>query len=70
MLLANFTSMTSSSRSSEHFFGEVDSIHISNIRLPSHRFRIQNDDEDIKKMANSIRRHGLLQPIVVRPKED
>jgi ParB family transcriptional regulator, chromosome partitioning protein len=62
--------MLTSSQSSNRFFGEVDSIQISNIKLPSHRFRIQNDDEDIKKMANSIRKHGLLQPIVVRPKED
>lgn len=58
------------SRSSDRFFGEVDSIHISSIRLPPHSFRIQNDDNDIKKMANSIKQHGLLQPIVVRPKED
>ena len=38
------------------------------IRLPTFRFRFVNDIE-IKKMANSIRQHGLLQPIVVRPKE-
>jgi ParB family transcriptional regulator, chromosome partitioning protein len=62
--------MLTSNQCSNRFFGEIDNLNISNIRLPSHRFRIQNDDEDIKKMANSIRRHGLLQPIVVRPKED
>jgi ParB family transcriptional regulator, chromosome partitioning protein len=62
--------MLTSNQTSNRFFGEVDSIQISNIMLPSHRFRIQNNEEDIKKMANSIRKHGLLQPIVVRPKED
>src|SRR6476661_1134178 len=62
--------MLTSSQGSNRFFGEIDNIKVSNIKLPLHRFRIQNDDEDIKKMANSIRKHGLLQPIVVRPKED
>jgi ParB family transcriptional regulator, chromosome partitioning protein len=62
--------MPTSGQSGNRFFGEIDNLNVSNIKLPSHRFRIQNDDEDIKKMANSIRRHGLLQPIVVRPKED
>ena len=62
--------MLTSGQSGNRFFGEIDNLNVSNIKLPPHRFRIQNDDEDIKKMANSIRRHGLLQPIVVRPKED
>jgi ParB family chromosome partitioning protein len=62
--------MLSSDQSSNRFFGEIDTLNVSNLRLPSHGFRINNDDGYIKRMADSIRKHGLLQPIVVRPKED
>jgi len=53
---------------SDRFFGDVENLDINNIRLPTYRFRVVNDIE-IKKMADSIRQHGLLQPIVVRPKD-
>jgi ParB family transcriptional regulator, chromosome partitioning protein len=70
LLTVLLLNMLTSSQSSNRFFGEIDSLNVSNIMLPSHGSRINNDDSDIKKMANSIRKHGLLQPIVVRPKED
>jgi len=53
---------------SNRFFGDVENLDINNIRLPTYRFRVVNDIE-IKNMADSIRQHGLLQPIVVRPKD-
>jgi ParB family chromosome partitioning protein len=55
-------------RKSERFFGEVETIDLNNIRLPPYRFRAV-DDNDIERMSNSIRLHGLLQPVVVRPKD-
>ncbi|MGN6615276.1 MAG: ParB/RepB/Spo0J family partition protein [Candidatus Nitrosocosmicus sp.] len=55
-------------RKSERFFGEVETIDINNIRLPTYRFRTV-DDIDIQRMSNSIKLHGLLQPVVVRPKD-
>lgn len=57
------------SRKSERFFGEVETIDINNINLPPYRFRTV-DDVDIERMSNSIKMHGLLQPVVVRPKDD
>jgi ParB family transcriptional regulator, chromosome partitioning protein len=57
------------SRKSERFFGEVETIDISNIKLPSYRFRTV-DENDVERMSNSIKLHGLLQPVVVRPKDD
>jgi ParB family chromosome partitioning protein len=56
-------------RKSERFFGEVETINIKNIKLPTYRFRTV-DDVDIERMSNSIKLHGLLQPVVVRPKDD
>jgi ParB family chromosome partitioning protein len=61
--------MLSTNRKSDRFFGDVENLEIDNIRLPKLRFRVVNDTE-IKRMADSIWQHGLLQPIVVRPKED
>jgi hypothetical protein len=54
--------MLTSGRSSDHFFGEIDSIYISNIKLPPHRFRIQNDYSDILKLYqyNKIYQNWLL----------
>jgi len=55
--------------SSSRFFGEIEDLPISDIRLSSHNLRgLTNLNLD--KMTNSIRQHGLLQPLVVRPKED
>ena len=61
--------MLSIERKSDRFFGDIENLDIDEIRLPTFRFRVVNDIE-IKKMADSIRQHGLLQPIVVRPKEE
>ena len=61
--------MLSIERKSDRFFGDIENLDIDQIRLSTFRFRVVNDIE-IKKMADSIRQHGLLQPIVVRPKEE
>ncbi len=61
--------MLSIERKSDRYFGDIENLDIDEIRLPTFRFRVVNDIE-IKKMADSIRQHGLLQPIVVRPKEE
>ena len=55
---------------SEQFFGQVESLNINKIKLPSFRFRAIEVQEDIKSIANSIKQNGLLQPIIVRPIED
>src|ERR671921_2831595 len=61
--------MLSIERKSDRFFGDVENLDIVEIKIPVYRFRIVNEIE-IKKMAESIRQHGLLQPIVVRPKDE
>ena len=50
-------------------FGEIENILIVNIRLPSNNLRISNS-LNIEKIANSIRQHGLLQPLVVKPRSE
>ena len=50
-------------------FGEIENILIVNIRLPSNNLRISNS-LNIVKIANSIRQHGLLQPLVVKPRSN
>ena len=50
-------------------FGEIENILIVNIRVPSNNLRISNS-LNIEKIANSIRQHGLLQPLVVKPRSD
>ena len=50
-------------------FGEIENILIANIRVPSNNLRISNS-LNIEKIANSIRQHGLLQPLVVKPRSD
>lgn len=61
--------MLSSGLGSQRFFCEVESLDISNIRLPSYSYRNVNDNV-IKNLADSIKQHGLLQPIIVRTKEE
>ena len=61
--------MLSIERKSERFFGDIENIDISYIKLPSYRFRTV-DNMDIEKMAQSIKMHGLLQPIIVRPTKE
>jgi ParB family chromosome partitioning protein len=48
-------------------FGEIEKIRIADIHLPSNNLRISNR-LNIEKIASSIKQHGLLHPIVVRPK--
>ena len=50
-------------------FGEIENILIANICVPSNNLRISNR-LNIEKIANSIRQHGLLQPLVVKPRSD
>lgn len=61
--------MLSVERKSERFFGDIENIDISYIKLPLYRFRTV-DNMDIEKMAQSIKMHGLLQPLVVRPTKE
>ncbi|MGD9671867.1 MAG: ParB/RepB/Spo0J family partition protein [Candidatus Nitrosocosmicus sp.] len=56
------TSLVNGSR----LFGEIEDILITDIKMPSNNLRISND-LNIEKIANSIRQHGLLHPIVVKP---
>lgn len=48
-------------------FGEIEKIRIVDIHLPSNNLRISNS-LNIEKIASSIKQHGLLHPIVVKPK--
>jgi ParB family chromosome partitioning protein len=50
-------------------FGEIENILVANIRVPSNNLRISNC-LNIEKIANSIRQHGLLQPLVVKPRSE
>ena len=61
--------MQSFDQSSANFFGEIENINILSLKIPSHNF-CTFDDNIIESMANSIRQHGLLQPLVVRTKDD
>ena len=37
--------------------------------FPNHPFRVQNDEE-MQKMVETIKENGILQPLIVRQKED
>ena len=55
---------------SHRFFGEIEDISISSIQ-PSSFFNCRNLNQVvIDTLANSIKQHGLIQPIVVRALED
>ncbi len=58
-----------SSNYSSRFFGEIEDLPISSIELSPYNLRILTN-LNLDKMINSIKQHGLLQPLVVRPKED
>ncbi len=49
--------------------GLIEDINICDIKLSPYNFRVSGAIE-LGEIANSIRRHGLLQPIIVRTKED
>jgi ParB family transcriptional regulator, chromosome partitioning protein len=55
-------------RNSEHFFGQVEYLNISDIQLSPYSCRNSND-VSVKNLSYSIKQHGLLQPIIVRTKD-
>jgi len=61
--------MATTLNNGSRLFGEIEHILIANIRVPSNNLRISNR-LNIEKIANSIRQHGLLQPLVVKPRSD
>lgn len=62
--------MVSHSFNNSICIGEIDNLNIEDIVLPVNSLRNCYDDEEIKDIAVSIKNHGLLQPIVVRAKEN
>ena len=49
---------------------KVRSIPLSELDdFPEHPFRVR-DDEEMARLAESVREHGVLNPVIVRPKED
>lgn len=54
---------------SEHFFGQIEYLNISDIQLSPYSYRNSND-VSVKNLSYSIKQHGLLQPIVVRTKDN
>jgi ParB family transcriptional regulator, chromosome partitioning protein len=57
------------SNNSSRFFGIIEDLNISDIILSPYNLRVSTIVE-VKEMADSIKEHGLIQPIVVRPKEN
>ena len=47
---------------------EVKSIPIENIAITGDNRRQRLDEEPLRVLGESIKTHGLLQPIIVRPK--
>jgi ParB family chromosome partitioning protein len=62
--------LASYSINSSRFFGEIYSIYLEDIVFSSHSLRNCYDDKEVKDIADSIKNNGLLQPIVVRAKEN
>lgn len=58
--------MATTLNNGSRLFGDIENIRIEDIHLPSNNLRISNS-LNIEKIANSIRQHGLLHPIVVKP---
>jgi ParB family chromosome partitioning protein len=61
--------MATTLNNGSRLFGEIENIRISDIHLPSNNLRISNS-LNIEKIANSIRQHGLLHPLVVKPRSN
>lgn len=61
--------MATTLNNGSRLFGEIENILIADIRVPSNNLRISNS-LNIEKIANSIRQHGLLQPLVVKPRSE
>lgn len=51
---------------SNQFLGDIEYLNISDIEPPLNILRIQGNN-DLSNLSNSIKQHGLIQPIVVRP---
>jgi ParB family chromosome partitioning protein len=63
--------LASYSINSSRFFGEIYSIYLEDIVFSSYSLRnCYDDDDEIKDIAISVKNNGLLQPIVVRAKEN
>ena len=52
-------------RKSKHFKESVFNIEIDKIKPNSHQPRKEISDEKLTELADSIREHGILQPLVV-----
>ena len=61
--------MATTLNNGSRLFGEIENILIADIRVSSNNLRISNS-LNIEKIANSIRQHGLLQPLIVKPRSD
>ncbi len=48
---------------------ELEEVPVADIRPGENQPREQFDDETLAELAGSIKRHGILQPIIVRPAE-
>jgi ParB/RepB/Spo0J family partition protein len=53
-----------------HLTNKISEIPIEKIQIGKSQARIRNVDKNIDVLAESIRRRGLLQPVVVCPKDD
>lgn len=49
---------------------EIQNIPINQIQVGPHRKRSEGEDEEIQELAASVRRVGVLEPIIVRRKDD
>ena len=49
--------------------GSVTTLKISEVEPNSHQPRTSFDDEALRELADSIREHGVIQPVIVRPLE-
>ncbi len=49
---------------------EIINVPIERIKPDPNQPRLQFDEESLKELADSIERHGVLQPILVRPLDD
>jgi ParB family chromosome partitioning protein len=58
---------TTTLNNGSRLFGEIENIRVTDIRLPATNLRTSKV-LNIEVLANSIRQHGLLHPIVVKPK--
>jgi len=56
-------------RGDERYMAEIKKIAINRIFISKDNPRREFDKEALKELAESIRTHGLLQPIIVRPKD-